>query len=79
MKRFVNGGFRAFDGIFHFNWIKDPKYRFWGFTHDYYDGDFYSFGFWFFNIAWTNNPHCSLTDEEIKENIARWEREHGKK
>lgn len=47
-----------------------------GYDHIYYDGDFYSFGLWFFVITWTTNPRFYFTEQEINENIAFSEKRH---
>ena len=67
--------FRKWDVWFRFERLqgslsisKPVKFRL-GYCHDYYDGDFYSLGFWFFVITWTNNPWFFYTRKEIQENI----------
>jgi hypothetical protein len=47
------------------------RYRYFGYEHNYYDGDFYNFGFWFFHIYLTTNPHCYLTNADIERNITK--------
>lgn len=41
--------------FYWWNWLK-PKYRYFGFQSDWYDGPIYHFGFWFCNWSWNYNP-----------------------
>jgi hypothetical protein len=54
--------------------VKSVRYL--GYNYWRYDGDFYCFGFWFWHIYITTNPHCYLSEEEIDINIAKWKAEH---
>jgi len=49
-----------------------PGARFWGYEHVQYDGDFWFFGFWYFNFYISSNAYCYLTDEEIAKNVAEY-------
>jgi len=38
--------------IYWWNWLK-KEYRYFGPEYIYYDGPHRSFGFWYFNVAWS--------------------------
>jgi hypothetical protein len=49
-----------------------PDARYVGYEHDYYEGDFWCFGFWFFHIVATNDARFYLSEEEIEADIAEF-------
>jgi hypothetical protein len=44
--------------FYWWNWLS-PKYRYFGYGQEWYDGPIYHFGFWFFNWSW----HFPLWDK----------------
>jgi hypothetical protein len=72
LERYENGLRSTKYGFFMAFNLLEKDNRCWGYEHIHYDGDFYSLSFYLFQFVYITNPHCYLTEAEIRANIEAW-------